>query len=121
MKIIRKRANEKKLKDKNKTTITTKGKNKTLIIKITNIKEKLGKTVFTHFSTRMAAWLLLTFFINLQNQLSSIHSITRIKEYRYSKNVIHKLDNKNEWLLLSASLTAKFGLVLVLTLENTFS
>ena len=49
MKIIRKRANEKKLKDKNKTTITTKGKNETLTIKITNIKEKLGKTVFYSF------------------------------------------------------------------------
>ena len=30
---------------------------------------------FTHISTIMAAWLLLTFFICLHNQLSSIHSI----------------------------------------------
>ena len=29
----------------------------------------------TQFCTRMAVWLLLTFFICLQNQLSSIHSI----------------------------------------------
>ena len=29
-----------------------------------------------------------------------------------------QIDSKNEWLLLSASFTAKFGLVLVLTREN---
>ena len=34
------------------------------------------------------------------------------------KNVIHQIGSKNEWLLLSASFTAKFGLVFVLTLEN---
>ena len=51
----------------------------------------------------MAAWLLLTFFIGLH------------------KNVIHQIDNKNEWLLLSASFTAKFGLVFALTLKNAFS
>ena len=32
-----------------------------------------------------------------------------------------QIDSKNEWLLLSASFTAKFGLVFVLTLENAFS
>ena len=36
------------------------------------------------------------------------------------KNVIHQLDSKNEWLLLSASFTAKFGLVFDLTLETRF-
>ena len=35
-------------------------------------KEKL---CFTHFSTRMATWLLLTFYICEHNQLNSIHSI----------------------------------------------
>ena len=40
---------------------------------------------------------------------------------RCFKNVIHQIDSKNEWLLLSASLTAKFELVFVLTLENAFS
>ena len=34
------------------------------------------------------------------------------------KNVIHQIDSKNEWLLFSASFTAKFGLTFVLTLEN---
>ena len=37
------------------------------------------KLCFTQFITRMAAWLLLTFFICLHNQLSSVYSITRIK------------------------------------------
>ena len=35
--------------------------------------------------------------------------------------MIHQIDSKNEWLLLLASFTAKFGLVFVLTLENAFS
>ena len=38
----------------------------------------------------------------------------------FLKNVIHQIDNNNEWLLPSASFTAKFGLVFVLTLENAF-
>ena len=39
-----------------------------------------GKNCFIQYSTRMAGWLLLTFFIYLHNQLSSfIHYITRIK------------------------------------------
>ena len=37
------------------------------------------------------------------------------------KNVIHQLDSKNEWLLLSSSFKAKFELAFVLTLENAFS
>ena len=32
-------------------------------------------------------------------------------EYRCLKNVNHQIDNKNGWLLLSASFRAKFGLV----------
>ena len=43
-----------------------------------------------------------------------------MKEYRCLKNMIHQVESKKEWLLLSASFTAKFGLVFVLTLENTF-
>ena len=34
---------------------------------------------------------------------------------------VHQIDSQNEWLLLQASPTAKFGLVFVLTLENAFS
>ena len=33
------------------------------------------KLCFTQFSTRMAAWLLLTFFTCLHKQLNSVHSI----------------------------------------------
>ena len=32
--------------------------------------------------------------------------------------MIHQIDSKNEWLLLSASFTGKFRLVFVLALEN---
>ena len=35
--------------------------------------------------------------------------------------LIHQIDSKNEWMLLSARFTAKFWLAFVLTLENAFS
>ena len=35
--------------------------------------------------------------------------------------MVHQIDSKKEWLLLSAFFTAKFGLVFVLTLESAFS
>ena len=76
---------------------------------------------FTQFSTSMAAWLLLTFFLCLHNQLSSIHSIITYETEQMFEKVIHQIDSKNEWLLLSASFTAKFELVFVLTLRNAFS
>ena len=44
-----------------------------------------------------------------------------MKEYRCLKNVIYQIDSKNEWLLLSASFTTKFGLVFAFKLENAFS
>ena len=34
--------------------------------------------------------------------------------------MIHQIDSKNEWLLLSVTFTAKFELVFVLTFENDF-
>ena len=52
-------------------------------------------------------WLLLTFFI--------------VYIIRCLKNVIHQVDGKNEWLLLSATLKAKLELVFALTFENAFS
>ena len=76
---------------------------------------------FTQFSTKMAAWLFPTFFICLHSQLSSIHPIIRIKRNGCLKNVLHQIDSKNEWLLLSASFTANYGLAFVLTPERTFS
>ena len=35
--------------------------------------------------------------------------------------MIHQIDSKNEWLLLSVTFTAKFELVFVLTFKNAFS
>ena len=37
------------------------------------------------------------------------------------KNVIHQVDSNNEWFLLAASFTKKFGLVFVLTMKHAFS
>ena len=37
------------------------------------------------------------------------------------KNVIHQIDSKNEWLLLSVTFMAKLELIFVLTIENAFS
>ena len=75
-----------------------------------------GKNLyFTEY--RVQGWLLLTFFLCLHNQLSSFNSIIE----RCLKNVIHEIDGKNEWLLLSVTFTAKFELVFVLTFENVFS
>ena len=62
-------------------------------------------------------WLRLTFFIYLHNQLSSPNSII----LQMSEKVIHQIDSKNEWLLLSVTFTAKLELVFVLTFENDFS
>ena len=78
---------------------------------------------FTQFSTGIASWLLLMFLTWLLNQLSSLHSIisTIPLSIISLKNVIHEIDSKNGWLLLSVSFTTKFGLILVLTLENAFS
>ena len=63
----------------------------------------------------LAAYDLFDMFKN------SIKFYTFHYQYRCLKNVIHQIDSKNGWLLLSASFTAKFGLVFVLTLENAFS
>ena len=51
----------------------------------------------------------------------SIKFYTFRYQYRCLKVVIYQMGSTNEWLLLSASFTAKFGLVFVLTLEITFS
>ena len=61
-------------------------------------------------------WLLRTFSICLHSQLSSFNSIIG----QFLKNMIHQVVNKNEWLLLSVTLTAKLELDFVLTFENAF-
>ena len=73
---------------------------------------------FTQFSTGMAGWLLLIFLLCFAQ---SIKFYTFHYQYRCWKNVIHQIGSKNGWLLYLASLTAKFGLVFVLTLESAFS
>ena len=40
--------------------------------------------------------------------------------YRCLKNVIHPIDSKNEWLLISVTFTAKLELVFVWTFGNAF-
>ena len=64
-------------------------------------------------------WLAASDLFDMFTQ--SIKFYTFHCQYRCLKNVIHQIDSKNGWLLLSASFTAKFGLVFVLTLENAFS
>ena len=80
-----------------------------------------GKNLsFTEFSAKfieIQGWLLLRFFICLQNQLSFLIPLS----YRCLKNEIHQIDSENKWLLLSVTCMAKFELVFVLTFENAFS
>ena len=64
-------------------------------------------------------WLAASYLFHMFTQ--SIKFYTFHHQYRCFKNVIHQVDSKNGWLLFSASFTAKFGLVFVLTLENAFS
>ena len=66
---------------------------------------------FTLFSTGIAGWLFT----------EAIKFYTFHYQYRCLKNVIHQIDSKNGWLLLSGRLTARFGLIFVLTLEKAFS
>ena len=64
-------------------------------------------------------WLTASDLFHMLTQLIKFYIFHY--QYRCLKNVIHQIDSKNGWLLLSASFTAKFGLVFVLTLENAFS
>ena len=73
------------------------------------------KLCFTQFSTGMAASDVFHVFTQ------SIKFYTFRHQCRCLKNVIHQIDRKNEWLLLSTSFTTKFGLVFVLTLKDAFS
>ena len=64
-------------------------------------------------------WLLLTFFICLHNELSSIrYPSSHIKQCRCLKKVVYRIDSKYERFLLSASFTAKFEVIFVLTQDN---
>ena len=79
-----------------------------------------GKNLcFTEFSTKIY-WntrLVASDVFHMFIQLSSFSSII----IPMSENVIHQIESKNEWLLISVTFTAQFELVFVLTLENSFS
>ena len=72
-----------------------------------------------HSIQYMNGWLAASDLFDMLTR--SIKFYTFHYQYRCLKNVIHQVDSKNGWLLLSASFTAKFGLVFVLALENAFS
>ena len=72
-----------------------------------------------HLNQYRNGWLTASVLFDMFTQ--SIKFYTFYYQYRCLKNVIHQIDSKNGWLLLSASFTAKFGLVFFLTLENAFS
>ena len=97
-----------------------KARNITKVVNDTHRERLCFTKILLNSVQGMAAWLLLIIFICLNNQLSSIHSIIIYQEYRCLKNLIHQVDSKNDWLLLSAGFTAKVELVFVLTLENAF-
>ena len=75
------------------TTVLQKDKSNPGILNDTHTE----KLCFTQFITRMAAWLLLIFFISLQ--LILYNPLSHIKYYRCLKKVIHQIDSKNEWFL----------------------
>ena len=67
-------------------------------------------------------WLAASdLFDMFTHMFTSMKLCTFHYQYRCLKNVIHQVDSKTGWLLLSPSFMAKFGLVFVLTLENVFS
>ena len=68
-------------------------------------REKLSFTQYSARNVWLAASDLFRKFT--QSIKVSIHSIIIYQEYRYLKNVIHQIDSKNEWFLLSARFTAK--------------
>ena len=75
--------------------------------------KNLGFTEFStkiHWSTRLAA-----------SDVFHMFTQSTINVYRCLKNVIHQIDSKNEWLLLSVIFSAKLELVFVLTFKNVFS
>ena len=69
-----------------------------------------------HSIQYMNGWLAASDLFHMFTQ--SIKFYIFHYQYRCLKNVIHQIDSKNRWLLLSASFTAKFGFVFALTLEN---
>ena len=68
------------------------------------------KHCFTQFSTRMVAWLLLTFFICfIQSTFYKFHyyPLLAMTGYRCLEIMIHQIDIKNKWLLLFSKFYGK--------------
>ena len=63
--------------------------------------------------TKMASRLLLSFCSYVFMFICFFILLSRIKEYRCLKNVIHQIDSKIECLFFSASFTAQIGFVFV--------
>ena len=76
------------------------------------------KLVFRSIQYRNG-WLVASDLFDMFTQ--SFKFYTFHYQCRCLKNVIHQIDSKNGWLLLSASFTAKVAWVFVLTLKNAFS
>ena len=83
------------------------------------INDTHRKRLVFHSIQYRNGWLAASDLFDIFAQ--SVKFYTSHYQYRCWKNVIHQIDNKNGWLLLSASFTAKFGLVFVLTVEKDFS
>ena len=85
-----------------------------------------------NFALTILTWKNLWFtefcikFIEIQGccfwRFSHVYTVSYVLlillSYRCLKNVIHQIDSKDEWLLLSVSFTAKFEFFFVLTFEN---
>ena len=100
------------LKKKNK-------KNKCNVAMDPGINDTHRERLVFHSIQYRNGWLAASDLFDMFTQ--SIKFYTFHYQYRCLKNVIHQIDSKTGWLLLSASFTAKFVLVFVLTLENAFS
>ena len=79
-------------------------------------REKLFFSIQYKKFNEIQGWLLLTFFICLQNQLSSIQSISHVnKEHVCSNNIFHQIDRK--WMV--APFTNFYGKIWVGFCLNT--
>ena len=77
------------------------------------LNDTLRERLMFHSIQYRNGWLAASDLFDMFTQ--SIKFYTFHYQYRCLKNGIHQTDSKNGWLLLSASSTAKFSFVFVLT------
>ena len=70
------------------------------------LKYSQGKTLFYSIQPKNDCLAASDLFHMFTQSYRSYIPLSHIKEYRCLKNVIHQIDIKNEWLLLSASFMA---------------